>query len=92
MGETPELQGLSQEDENQGFDQFGIHRNLHFKIHKREDSIGFVLGGPAVGKCERPECVKVSWDERSMERIALLILDNYRIGMVLGTLADLGLL
>lgn len=63
-----------------------------FKTHKREDTIGFVLGGPTVGKCERPECVKVSWDERSMERIALLILDNFRIRMVLGTLAGLGLL
>lgn len=45
MSETPELWGLSQEDEDQEFDQFGIHRNLHFKTHKREDSVGFVLGG-----------------------------------------------
>lgn len=46
-----------------------------FKTHKREANVGFVLGGPTAGKCERPKCVKVGWDERSIEHIALLISD-----------------
>ena len=58
----PELLRLSKEDQG-CLTSLRYTGRLCFKTHKREDNVGFVLGGPTVGEYDCSKYVKVGKDE-----------------------------